>query len=695
MRSACLRFLLVAFAASGGLCSLRAQDSADLLKRGAALARAYRSTEAESLLSSIGEKDPDYSNAQALLGYVFMRRSALEQAERAFQQALAANPQNVTARFGLGMVLSRRGSHQDAADQFERVFEDTGLGIKARSYWIQNLFWVGREDEALGAAQQFSNRFPLVPEYQSLLGFLSQVRGETKTARRAYERALELDPARLSDYYSLISICRIQKDPSAALLYLRRAVQLEPNDPLLYEDMASVYAELGLSQKAGEAREEARRTLNAELLYTQSARARTDGRRSDAEKLLRQCVQTNPRLSKAWTDLGENLRESNRPDEALHSFQRALEADPANRLARLGAAAVMEERTDNARTRESKKLLNKDSPAPSESDVDRVLAERERNGEAAAMLLRAVRDYPDNADLLAHLGQLQEASGRSQEASQSYSEALRIDPLQVQALIGKAHGLLAAGEVRRAISEYQRAAALEPSNMQVWRGLVHAFREAKDLKAAESACRQCLKRNPGDSDCTEIMAYLKLDAGDYGAAAELFQTVLRNGRVSKDIFDNLGFAHMKLGESREAIDLFEGSLKRYGPDGWVYFNLGYLYQGVGNIPSAISNYRRARQLSPQDPETNHNLAFALYLSKDYASALEPFRAAVRLRPDWGLAHFNLAMNYWNLWQYAQALTHARIAEEKGLPGAARVVQALSANLSLGMPKSVTVSRRKN
>jgi hypothetical protein len=76
-------------------------------------------------------------------------------------------------------------------------------------------------------------------------------------------------------------------------------------------------------------------------------------------------------------------------------------------------------------------------------------------------------------------------------------------------------------------------------------------------------------------------------------------------------------------------------------------------------------------------------------------ALDPLRAAIRLRPDWGLAHFNLAMTYWNLRQYAGALAHARIAEEKGLPGAARVVQALTANLSLGMPRTVTVSRRKS
>jgi superkiller protein 3 len=592
-------------------------------------------------------------------------------------------------------VLSRRGSHQDAADLYERVFDDPGVGVRARSYWVQNLFWAGRDDEALAAARKYSSSFPLIPEYQSLLGFLLRVRGETTAARRAYERALELDPARLSDYYSLASICRIQKDPSAALFYLLRAARLEQNDPLLLEDMASVYAELGLTQKAAEAREEARRTLNAELLYTQSVHARTEGRRDDAEKLLRQCVNANPGLSKAWTDLGELLMESRRPDEALQCFQRALEGDPANRLARLGTGAVIEAQSVAVRPGESQRVSGNDDRISTESGVATALSERERDEEAAAILQQVVRDYPDDADLLAHLGQLREAGGRTEDANQAYSEALRIDPLQVQALLGRARGLLAAGDLCRAIGEFRRAADLEPSDAQTWLGLAHAYREAKDLPSAESACLQCLKRNPGDLDCRELMAYLKLDAGNYPEAEEQLQATLRKGRDSKDVLDNLAFARMKLGRYREAIDVFETSLKRYGADGWISYNLGYLYQGVGNLPSAVSSYRRARQLSPQDPDTNHNLGFALYLSKDYTSALEPLLAAVRLRPDWGLAHFNLAMDYWNLRQYGRALTHARIAQEKGFRGAAGVVQALTANLSIGPPRTVTILRRKS
>ncbi|HYK91078.1 MAG TPA: tetratricopeptide repeat protein, partial [Acidobacteriota bacterium] len=184
------------------------------------------------------------------------------------------------------------------------------------------------------------------------------------------------------------------------------------------------------------------------------------------------------------------------------------------------------------------------------------------------------------------------------------------------------------------------------------------------------------------------------DGGDYREAADLLRAVLGKDRATKNILDSQGYALMRLGESQESIGLFESSLKRYGPDSWDYFNLGHLYQKSGNFPLAIASYREARRLSPQDPEIVHNLGFSLYLSGDYDSALEPFKTAVRLRAGWGLAHFNLAMTYWHLGQYAPALTHARIAEERGMPGAARVVQILSASLVPAQPRTRTVYRKR-
>jgi len=678
--------ILVTLASAGLGADWRAQKPADRLRTGAALQRAERFADAEAVLGTLQEKDAEYGQAQTLLGYMYLRRSSLDPASKAFRKALAVDPGNTAARFGLGLELSRRALLKDAAEQFEQVFSDLSLGARARSQWIQISFWMGKDQEAYDEARKLSLEFPTVAEYQSLTGFLSHIRGDAEGARRAFERALELDPGRVSDYFSLVSLCRARKDWQGALSWIRKAIALDPDQPLMYNELAGICDKLGLAGEADAARLESRRLTEGEILYAKSAKARAEGRPGEAEDLLRRCLEANPRSSKAWTDLGEASRKKNRLDEARRSFERALQIEPSNQLALLGLAAVLAERPAGAQSG--------DGPTPGLKGASVDAAGRPGSEAVESLLLRAVRDYPDNADLLAYLGREQDARGNSAAAQQSFAEALRIDPLQVQATLGRAGHLLRTGETRRAIEEYRRAADLEPANMEAWRGLVLAQRESGEKKGAEASCRRCLDGNPQDPDCLELLAYLKMDVADYRAAAELFETLLRDGKATKELLDSQGFARMKLGETREAIGLYESSLKRYGPDAWVYFNLGYLYQAQGDIPSAIAKYRRARELSPRDPEINHNLAFALYLAKDYAAALEPFRTALRLKPGWGLAHFNLALTYWHLRQYAPALAHARIAEQKGLPGAERVVRALSSNLSLGMPRSVSVYRKK-
>ena len=84
----------------------------------------------------------------------------------------------------------------------------------------------------------------------------------------------------------------------------------------------------------------------------------------------------------------------------------------------------------------------------------------------------------------------------------------------------------------------------------------------------------------------------------------------------------------------------------------------------------------------------------LYLARDYAAAAESFQAALRLRPGWGTARYNLAMAYWSQGQRALALAQARLAEEGGVPEAKALARTLSEQLSLSLPRLVTVYRRR-
>jgi tetratricopeptide (TPR) repeat protein len=666
----------------------------DLLKRGISLVKASRGIEAERIFLAIGPENADYLVAQTYLGFLLLQRSALPQAEEVFRNVLERQSGNISARLGLESTLMRRGLPSEGGKELKGILTDPSIGPDAKAQWVLSLVYAGRSEEAFQEAQQLAETRPAVAKFHSLLGYLHQVRGETDQALRAYLQSAQLEPGNLSTCFSLINIYRSQKDWGSALHWAQNALALDNNHPLLYQELASIYQNLSRLDEAEAARTEAGRTYDAEILYTQAASARSAGRDGDAERLLRDCTTKNPRLSKAWTDLGELLQGKSRLADALHAFRSALEFSPQDSRAMLGLVTTLQK---EGKEEEAGRYLER-TGAGGELSPDLLTAMAaglQKHGkaqDAIAAVLKALDSLPDDPDLFAYLGYLQRSNGRSQEALASYTTALRLNPTQIDAMFGQAQAQLMQGEIRSAIASLRFAQGLDPWNPQILKALLGAYWSIGERESAESACRSCLKIDPKDNECREQLAWLRMEAQDYGDAAAQFQVMLRDGTDSKSILDGLAFALMKMGAYARAIDLSVGSLKRYGPDARVYANLGFLHRCVGNITAAVADYRRARDLAPADAERNGDLGFVLYLARDFSGAVAPLQTALRLKPDWGMGHFHLAMVYWNLGQYRLALSCARIAQEHGIQEAKPVVQSLAKSAGPGIPHRISVRR---
>ena len=673
-----------------------AQDAENLLRRGISLVNASRPLEAEAVLQSVLEKDAQQVEARILLGFLFLQRAALPEAAQAFGKALELDPSSAPARLGLGVTLARKGLPQKAAGEFEKILAHPSLGTKANANWIHSLFMMGKTEEASRRAQDLAARFPSVPEYQSTLGSLCQARGKTQEAIQAYLRAVQLAPRSLPNLLSLVELYRNQRDWENAARWAERALELDPDHPLLFHELAVAYEHLGRPQEAADAQSDAERSYQAEVLHTQAMKASAGGRGEDAKDLLRHAARVNPRSAKVWVELGERLRREGDTAEAQDCYRMALEANPDNVRAYLGLAALLQsEGRDEEAIAWYRNALERGLASPDlRIGIAASYLHQSKATEAAAQMLRAVRELPDEPDLLAYLGYMNQSSGKDQEALDAYSVALTINPNHVDARVGKARALLNQGEIEQAVEQFRQACKLDPRQSAAWRGLILAQRRAGNSAAAESACRACLARIPADIECREQLASLRMEAADYQESAQLFQTLLRNGYATKSILDGLAFSMMRNGDYEQAVGLFLSSLKRFGPDAWVYGNLGYLSRIQGNLSDSVAYYRKARDLVPNDAQKCHDLGYALYLVRDFASAVEAIQAALRLKPTWGLAHHNLALTYWHLGQLGLALAHARSAQERGAPEADPVVKALSLHLSPNLPKTISVYIRR-
>ncbi|MCK6453886.1 MAG: tetratricopeptide repeat-containing glycosyltransferase family protein [Alphaproteobacteria bacterium] len=214
-------------------------------------------------------------------------------------------------------------------------------------------------------------------------------------------------------------------------------------------------------------------------------------------------------------------------------------------------------------------------PSPVPDIVDRLRA-RDFAG-AAATAERALRQSPQDPDLLHLLGLARRQLGQMDQAIAAMESAAGIDPRRASFhfSLGQLYG--AAGRAEAAIQCFERAITLEPAHARAQYELACLSRAAGDLERAERLLRACLA----------------LDRDHAGAHAELGAALLDRGRADL------------------AVPVLEAGLVLAPSMTALHVNLGNALRDLGRPLEALPYYERALELQPGAVEIELNRAFAL------------------------------------------------------------------------------------
>lgn len=119
-------------------------------------------------------------------------------------------------------------------------------------------------------------------------------------------------------------------------------------------------------------------------------------------------VRTNPKSSKAWSDLGDALLEQKQIEKAKQSYQRALQLDPENKAAQQGIAMTLRpaqsvskaEAPPSSKTPAAKKVSPPSSPPRSVKPEPQPKARRD--SARKAVVKSDVEDKSSDKSKLAH-----------------------------------------------------------------------------------------------------------------------------------------------------------------------------------------------------------------------------------------------------------------------------------------------------
>ncbi len=220
---------------------------------------------AKQMFNKAIEIDPEYARAHAgvadcysqLYTYFDAREFNLRQADISSNRALELEPDLAEAHVARGLAVSMSKRYDEAVNEFETAMQLDPKLFDAVYWYARSRLSQGKYEEA---AKLFERAAALRPEDYQTLGFLGQALialGKRDEAMASYRRQVKLIDVHLSLNPDDPRACilgavanAIISDRDRAVEFAERAMQVDPDDPMLLYNVCCTYAQLGMQDEA-------------------------------------------------------------------------------------------------------------------------------------------------------------------------------------------------------------------------------------------------------------------------------------------------------------------------------------------------------------------------------------------------------------------------------------------------------------
>jgi tetratricopeptide (TPR) repeat protein len=427
--------------------------------------------------------------------------------------------------------------------------------------------------------------------------------------------------------------------PEEVVAFLEVVLERDPQNLNAQLDLIENLAHLGLFE---EAKAVVKRALelderSAPILVLHAQIERRQGHTDRALELTSRAVELDPRLESAWIEKTSLLAHTGATDEARRTLEAALESSPDTPRLNVMYARLVEMADGdfgNAETR-LRRALERD---PFIVDGYPILADllegQDRAEEAVATLEAGLGHYPEDVGLHSRLGMLLARMGRSQEAEERLSRALRLSELplpQIQAALDvlvaqqtpgsedaavesprgqgvaapslqRAAAYLGAGRLDEAETELERLLEQSPDNIDALFGMASVQMQRQDSKGTEKYLRRALEVEPRRADVWSDLGLVLEEQGRVQEAERCYQQALEIQPGLPQALINLGLLAQRQERWQQAAGYFEQALRQIPGMPELHLELGNLYSGPLAKPDrARDHYQAFLQASPNDP----------------------------------------------------------------------------------------------
>ena len=375
-----------------------------------------------------------------------------------------------------------------------------------------------------------------------------------------------------------------------------------------------------------------------------------------AINLLKQEIQTNPRLARPHYLLGAVYFDKGDMVSAIPNFQNCLGVDRNYEPAR-------------------EKLIQAYQKTGQSNQAVRLAEQRVKSQQGH-------RSFRESAESYNYLGTLYYQQGDMDKAIQAFENALKRSPHHKtakknlhQLFRQKAFNALKRNAFDEATTYFEKAIRLDPENATTYRVMGDGYALASEFSQAITYYQKALALAPNDAEAQKnlLSSYNNYgvtlrNRGEWDAAIRAYRDALalqptyQLARTNlSDVLWQKGNARRQSGRSAEAIATYLELQKLHPDDTDIASLLGELYLKVRDYPAAISEFHKVYTAQPTNEQVQKNLiaayqqyASALRNQRDYSGALVQLQKAVELFPDDINLRLSLAQAYQHTGKYEQA-----------------------------------------
>jgi tetratricopeptide (TPR) repeat protein len=301
-----------------------------LLAEAFALHQAGRLAEAEQAYNQILATQPDHFDSLHLLGIIFHRRGEHAQALRHIDLALKINPNNIPALNNRGIALKELRRFEDALASYDRalaLWPDYAEALLGRASALKEL---KRFAEALASYDRAVTLRPNLAGAHANRGDVLHELKRFEEALASYEYALTLRPDLADAHANRGSALHALKRFDEALASYDRALALRPDDAEAHYNRGNALHALKRFEEAladyGHAL--ALRPDYVEALANRGVTLHEQKRFAEALASYDRALAVRPDYAEAFVNRGVTLHELKRFEGALASYDRAIALRP-------------------------------------------------------------------------------------------------------------------------------------------------------------------------------------------------------------------------------------------------------------------------------------------------------------------------------------------------------------------------------